>query len=54
MLELLGEASQFSNLARELQFSRGDAMPFLYVVFLKHSIVLECLDSFAVSALLLL
>jgi hypothetical protein len=33
MLELLGEASQFSNLAQELQFSRGDAIPFLYVVF---------------------
>jgi hypothetical protein len=33
MLELVGEASQFSNLARELQFSRGDAISFLYVVF---------------------
>jgi hypothetical protein len=33
MLELLREASKFANLARELQFSRGDAIPFLYVVF---------------------
>jgi len=53
---LLGEVwSQFSSLScLRLWLSEGDAKPFPYVIFLKNSVILQCLDPFAVSALLLL